>query len=101
MFVGAFDRSGIVEAPVNLFRAGGESGATSLGVVANGDYVVEALARKFVNAFRSLARNVHAELLHDGNSLRPHLRGSGSGAEYIEAIAGVVPQQAFGHLAAS
>lgn len=101
MFVGAFDRSGIVETPVSLFRAGGEGWTTSMGVVADGDYVVEALAGKFVNAFRSLARNVDAQLLHDGNSLGPHLRGSGPGAEYIEAIAGVVPQQAFGHLAAS
>ena len=67
MFVGAFDRRRIFEAPVNLFRAAGENRATGFGIVTNGDHEIEVLAGKFVSRFRAMARYVDAQLLHQKN----------------------------------
>ena len=100
LFLGAFDRRGIFEAPVNLLRAAGKNRAIGFGVITNGDHAIEVLAGKFVNGFRAMARYVDAQLLHHGDRLRAHLRGLGPCAEYLETITGIVPQQAFGHLAA-
>jgi hypothetical protein len=85
---------------MNLPRGAGKNGAARFGIVANGDYVIKVLAGEGVNGFRAMVRNIDAQLLHHGNRLLPHSRGLGPGAENIETIAGVVPQQTLGHLAA-
>jgi len=60
--------------------------------VANREHVVKGLSFELVYVLRAVARYIDSQLPHDRYGFRTHLTGLGSGAEYLEAIAGVVPQ---------
>jgi hypothetical protein len=73
--------------------------AALFGVVADGQDVVQVLAGEFIDALGTVTGNVDAQFLHGGNGFGPDVAWLGSGAEHLEAIPGIVTQQAFGHLA--
>jgi len=74
--------------------------AALLGVVANGEDVVEGLIGKLIYVLRAVPRNIDSQLPHDRNGFRTHLTWLGSGAEHLEAIARVMSQKPLRHLAA-
>ena len=74
-------------------------GAAFLRVIANCENVIEGLALKLVNMFGAVAGNVDAQFAHDGDCFRTNVAWLCSGARDFEQIAGVVAEQAFGHLA--
>ena len=51
----ALNGSRIFKAPVNALGGGGENRATLLGVVANGDDIIEMLPGEFLNRLRAAA----------------------------------------------
>jgi hypothetical protein len=93
----AFEGGGIVERVMN--RNGSRKvGAAFLRVIANREDVIEVLAIKLVNMLGAMAGDVDAQLAHDGDRPRTNLAWLGSGAPNFELIAGVMAEQAFGHL---
>lgn len=77
----------------------GQEWAVIFGVIANREDVIERLAEKFVNVLGTVAGDVDAELAHDGDCLWANVAWFGSGARDLEAMARVVAEEAFGHLA--
>ena len=57
-----------------------ENGAGFVGVIADGDDVIEFLSGEFVHVFRAMACNVNADFAHDLNRFRAHEAGFGPGA---------------------
>ena len=100
LFLRAFDRRWIVETPVYLFRAARKNGAAGFGIVTNRNHVIEVLVYKLINRFRAVPRYVDAQLPHHSDRLRPHFGRPGPGAEHLETIARIVPQQPLSHLTA-
>ena len=70
------------------------------GVITNSDHVVHFLAGKLIYRFRTVTRDVNANLPHYGDCVWPNVAGVQTGAEDFEAIAGLVSQKSFSHLAA-
>src|SRR5215469_1932017 len=99
-FVGrAFDRSGIREIMVQLFRVAEEDRAGFTGVVADCYYVVKRLAVEFRNALRAMCGNIDANFLHGGDRFRANEAGFDARTFDLEPAASIVAQQAFRHLA--
>lgn len=73
--------------------------AAFLCVIANREHVIEAPVTKLIDAFRSMAGQVDSDFLHNGDGFRPDAGGLCAGAFYVEAVAGIVPEQPFSHLA--
>src|ERR1035437_3193379 len=90
----------VFEGPVEALRFSGEYRADFVGVVADGDDVIELLTQEFVDGLGAMAGDVDAELLHDGDGFGAHFRGLRAGGKDIKATARFVTPQAFGHLAA-
>jgi hypothetical protein len=84
---------------VNRHGPAGENRTAFLGIVADGENVVERLACELVYAFREMAGNVDAQLAHDRYRFRPNVTWLSSGAEYLETFPRVVAEKAFRHLA--
>jgi len=99
LFMGALERGRVFEVAVNRYGVAWEDGAAFLGIVTNGENVVERLAGELVDAFRAMARDVDAQLSHGRDRFRSNLARLDPGAENLEAISRIVPQQAFSHLA--
>ena len=85
-------RSRVFKILVNRHGPAREDRAAFLGIVTDGENVVERLAGELVYALRAVARNVDAQLVHDSDGFRPNVTWLGSGAEYLEAVPRVVPQ---------
>ncbi len=81
-------------------RSGGKDRATLLGVVTNGNHIIEGLPHELVHRLRSLARNIDPDFAHGGDSFRAHVARFRAGAENIERRASIVSEQAFRHLTA-
>src|SRR5947209_2293156 len=80
-------------------RRAHENRAAFLGVVADRDDVIEPLTVELIHMLRAMAAYVDAQLTHGGYRFRPHSAGLRAGALDLELIAGIMPQQPFGHLA--
>ena len=93
-------RRGVGELAVNHARCRWVNGAMLLGVVADGENVIEGLAGEFIHMLRALPGDVNAEFAHDGNGFAADWLGIRASAENFEAITGIVAEKAFGHLAA-
>ena len=90
---------GVLKVVMDRDGLAGKKRAALFGVVTHGQDVIELLAGEFIGALGTLAGNIDAQLPHGGNCFGSNLTRLGSGAEHLEAIAGVVTQEAFGHLA--
>src|SRR5271157_2374325 len=95
----ALHSGGVIEAPMDALRGGGKDGATLLGVVADGNHVIEILPHELIHGFRPLARNIDPDFMHGGNGFRAHVAGFCAGARDLERSASIVPKQSFRHLA--
>jgi hypothetical protein len=93
------ERRWIVEVFVNHDGLAGKEWAAFLGVVTEGQNIVERLAGEFVHALGAMARNVDAQFAHNGDRFGSNMARLGPGAEYLETVSCVVTQKAFGHLA--
>ena len=96
----SLDGCRIVEAVMQRDGRAGQDRAGLASVIADREHEIERLVREFVHVLGAVAGDVDPELRHHGDGFRPHAARAGSGAENLEAIAGVVTQQAFRHLAA-
>jgi hypothetical protein len=98
--LGAFHLRRVVEAVMDSDGPTGKYWTAFLRVVAHGQDVIEFLASEFVNAFGSMAGNVDAQFFHGRDGFGPDVARFRARAFDFEAVARVVSQQAFGHLAA-
>lgn len=96
----SFGGGGIGEGMVDHAGGGGEDGAHVAGVIANGDDPIEGLAGELIDVLGTVMGNIDADFREGGDRLGPHDAGLGAGAFDQEAIAEVMTEQAFGHLAA-
>src|SRR5579863_5564306 len=101
LWLGPVVVGGIDEAVVDGHGSSGKNGAEFAGIVTYGKHVIETLAGEIVDVFGAVAAQVDANFLHDGNRFRTDFRRVHARAEDLKAIAGIVPEQALGHLAAS
>ncbi len=70
-------------------------------VIADRQDVVEVLSGEFVDVLGTMAGDIDAKFVHDLNRFGSYSHcGVDASAEDFEAIAGVVAEQSFGHLAA-
>ena len=99
LLLGTLQSGGVFKVVVDGNRLAREDRAAFLCVVADGQDVVELLPGEFIDALGALAGNVDVQLAHGGNGLGPHMAWLGTGAERLETVARVVPQETFGHLA--
>lgn len=100
VFFGAGDGGGVREVVVEAVGVAGVDGAGLLGVVADGEDVVEGLVGELVDGFGAVAGKVDAKFGHDADGFRPDEGGSGPGAFDREDVAVVMTEEALGHLAA-
>ena len=56
-------------------------------VITNSNHVIHFLTRKLIYRFRTVTRDVNADLAHDCDRMRTHVARVQSGAEDFEAIA--------------
>lgn len=96
---GTLQRGRIFEVLVNRYGLARKHWAAFLGVVAHRQDVIERLAGEFIHALGAMARNVDAQLAHDCDRFGPNVARLGPCAEYLEAVARVMAQKAFSHLA--
>jgi hypothetical protein len=81
------------------FALTGEHWALLIGVVANRKYIVELLAREFVNGLRTLIRDIDADFTHRCNRFGPNEARINSSAVNFKPIARHIAQETFSHLA--
>jgi hypothetical protein len=82
-------------------RGGGKDGAILLGVITDGNHIIETLTSELVHGFRPVARDIDPNFMHCGNGLRAHVTGFGAGARNLKRRSPIVSKQAFRHLASS
>jgi len=70
------------------------------GMITNSDHVIHFLAGKLINRFRTMIRDVNANLLHYLDRVWPDVTWVQAGAENLEAITSFVSQESLSHLAA-
>ena len=85
---------------MNTLCVCGEHGALFVGVVTNGDHVIEVLVSELVYRLRTVFRDVDAEFAHRLDCLWSYLRRRDTRTRNFETIAGEIAQQSFRHLAA-
>src|SRR5215207_11663634 len=89
---------GVLEGPVQPALGPREERAGLVGVVADGDHVVEGLVQVPIQGLRLLPRDVYADLLHCPDGEGPDVGGLRAGAHRLEAVPGKVPEQPLCHL---
>jgi hypothetical protein len=94
-------RSRVFKAMMKSLRAPWKYRARFLCVIADGEDIVELLAREFIHRLRAASGDVDSELSHCRNSIRIETSRTSARAEYLELIPGDMSQQTLGHLAAS
>src|SRR5215211_517650 len=90
----------ISKRPVQATLRTGEDGARLVGVVADGDDVVEAFAQVALEGLGLLARDVDPDLTHHLYRLWPDAGRFRTRTRDLEAFPGEIPQQPLGHLGA-
>jgi len=90
----------ILKIAVKLLPRAQEDWARFASIVANRDQIVELLPLKFIDVFGAVPGNINPQLVHDGYRFRAHETWLRSGAYDFEPLAGIPPQQSFGHLTA-
>lgn len=95
----ALDLSGIAKAPVQLLGRTRDFRAGLTCPIAHCYDIVELLAQEAVNGLRYLAADIDAEVGHRANGEGVERSGTRAGAKHLEAIAGLLAQEALGHLA--
>ena len=78
---------------------GRKHGATFLGVVTNGNHIIECLPRKLIDRFGTVTGNIDSDLAHDGDGFRAYMAWFCAGAFNLICRPSIVPKQAFRHLA--
>jgi len=63
-FIGAGDRRGVREAPVEALRGAGEDGAMFRREIADGNNHFESLTGKFLDGFRTMGRDIDTHFAH-------------------------------------
>jgi hypothetical protein len=76
---------------MDALRCGRKDGANFLGIITDGDYIIERLPRELVHGLRAVARNIEPDFFHHGNGLGPYVAGFCPGAEDLKSIAPIVP----------
>lgn len=92
-------RRRVTDRPVELFGASRKVRAFLSGLIADRDHDIKAAVGHLLNRFRSMVRDVDADLAHDGHRQGMKACGAGSCAADLEAIARFVAEQSLGHLA--
>lgn len=100
LILAACSFGGVVKTPVDPLGRAGEDRTRLVGVIADGNYVVELGIEEFVEAFRPVAGNVDPDLGHRRDRLRTDKTGDGTGTFDLETVAGNIAKKPFGHLAA-
>src|SRR6266511_1371186 len=95
----SFGRRRVLNAPMNERGLARKDRAALLGGGAAGNDIVEVLADKFLHRLRALPGSIHAQLTQKRDGFRAHAAGLCAGTGHVKAIASLVPQQPFGHLA--
>ena len=89
------------ERPVEPLGRPWECGTGFIGVITDGDHVVEMLTEEFFDVLGSVTGNIDADLLHDFNGNRIDFGWRGAGAFDFELVAAVMAEDPFGHLGAA
>lgn len=100
LVIGAFRIGWVVKAPVDSRCAARENRAAGVRIIADSDNEIEGLGKKFVQAFRTMAGNIDADLGHNRDGLWPHKTRDRSRAFRVKLVTGDALQQPLGHLAA-
>jgi hypothetical protein len=93
-------RGRIVDAPVHAVRGARKRRTRLVRAVTHRDDVIPWLVDEAVECLGRMRRHVDADLTHRDNRERMHRRLLGTGARDVDAPGRMMPQQAFGHLAA-
>ena len=88
--VGALGQGRVIKAVMDADTLAGKDRATLVGIVTDGEDVVEMLANKFVHALGTVGGDVDAELTHCGNRFGSNPARRGSGAEHLKPVSGVL-----------
>lgn len=91
----------IVNAPMNSLGGARKNRTTLIGMIADGDDVIEIIAQEFFKGLGSLVRNVDAKLAHHRDGLGSNKSRIRAGAENFKAVASEGSEQSFRHLATS
>lgn len=92
--------SGILKGLVEATSVPGTGGAGFVGVVANGQDVVELLIGELVHRLGAMTGDIDANLLHGFSGLGANSTRMGPRAGDIESISCIMPEQTFRHLTA-
>src|SRR5215208_331208 len=95
----ALSLGGVLEGPVQPVLGPREERAGFVGVVADGDHVVDGLLQVPVQSLGLLLGDVYADLLHRPDCEGPYAGGLRASANGLNSVTGEVPQQPLRHLA--
>jgi len=83
-----------------VFCGAGEDWAAFFGVVTNRDDAIKRVMGKLFNGLRAVVGDIDADLVHGENRFGAHETRRRASAEDVEAIAGHMTEESFGHLTA-